>query len=87
MATPAIQHTVPRHEHDAPILIVPPPRQRPSLLGWLRHLRRNMGLRAIAIAIAIGLWIFVNAGQHGSLETFMVPIIYRGLPPGWLGSG
>ncbi|HUN56811.1 MAG TPA: CdaR family protein [Candidatus Binataceae bacterium] len=83
MATPAINHSVPRHEHNAPILIVPPP-QRPSLLGWLRHLRRNAGLRAIAIAIAVVLWIFVNAGQHGSLETFMVPILYRGLPPGFL---
>lgn len=84
MATPAIQRPVPRHEHDAPILIVPPPRQRPSLLGWMQRLRRNLGSRAIAVAIAIGLWIFVNAGQHGSLQTYMVPIVYRGLPPGFL---
>jgi YbbR domain-containing protein len=84
MATPAIQHPVPRHEHDAPVLLVPPPRQRPSLLGWMQRLRRNLGLRALALAIAVGLWIFVNAGQHGSLETFMVPIIYRGLPPGFV---
>jgi YbbR domain-containing protein len=84
MATPAINQSVPRHEHDAPILIVPPPRQRQSFLGWMQHLRRNLGLRTIAVAIAIGLWVFVNAGQHGSLETFMVPIIYRGLPPGFV---
>ena len=47
-------------------------------------LERDMGLRLISIALAIGLWIFVNAGQHGTLESFLVPVSYRDLPPGFL---
>lgn len=44
-------------------------------------LRRNTGLRVISILLAIGLWLFVNAGQHASQQSFTVPISYRGLPP------
>jgi YbbR domain-containing protein len=85
MATPAINHPLPpRHEHDAPALIVPPTRKRFSLTGWAQRLQRNMPLRVISLAIAIGLWIFVNAGQHGSQQTFLVPLLYRGLPPGFV---
>jgi YbbR domain-containing protein len=43
-----------------------------------------MGLRMISLALAIGLWIFVNAGQHGALETFQVAVSYRDLPPGFI---
>lgn len=45
---------------------------------WLRH---NIGTRILALVLAIGLWVFVNAGQRGSLQSFNVPISYRNLPP------
>lgn len=47
-------------------------------------LERNIGLRLISVALAIGLWIFVNAGQHTAPETFVVPVSYRDLPPGFI---
>jgi YbbR domain-containing protein len=47
-------------------------------------LRRNMGLRSISVLLAVGLWIFVNAGQHGALVTLQVPISYGRLPPGYI---
>src|SRR5208282_1577020 len=45
-------------------------------------MRRNVGLRIISVVIAIGLWIFVNAGQRGAVETLSVPLSYRSIPPG-----
>ncbi|MGH7924114.1 MAG: CdaR family protein [Candidatus Binatus sp.] len=61
-------------------------------LGDLKHLfsagvsRRlrggNLGLRVLALLLAIGLWIFVNAGERGSVETLSVPISYATLPEG-----
>lgn len=48
---------------------------------WFEH---DMGLRLISLALAIGLWIFVNAGQHGALESFQAPVSYRDLPPGFI---
>lgn len=44
--------------------------------------RQNLGLRAIALLLAIGLWVFVNAGQRGALTTMHVPVSYRSLPAG-----
>jgi YbbR domain-containing protein len=44
--------------------------------------RRDLGLRAIALLLAIGLWVFVNAGQRGALTEMRVPISYRSLPVG-----
>jgi YbbR domain-containing protein len=41
---------------------------------------RNAGLRAIAIALALGLWLFVNAGQHDEQTSLEVPVNYRRLP-------
>jgi YbbR domain-containing protein len=85
MASPAINHPFPpRHEHDAPVLIGPPPRRRMSLAGLIQRLRRNMAMRLLSLAIAVGLWLFVNAGQHGSQQTFVVPLLYRGMPPGFV---
>jgi len=85
MASPAINHPLPpRHEHDAPVLIGPPPRRRFSLSGLLQRMRRNMALRLLSLAFAVGLWLFVNAGQHGSLQTFTAPLLYRGMPPGFV---
>jgi YbbR domain-containing protein len=58
---------------------------RRSLVSRMaRALERDMGLRLISLMLAIGLWIFVNAGQHGALETFQVPVSYRDLPPGFM---
>ncbi len=64
------------------------PRQISPPLGplLLQRVRRNLGLRAIAILLAIGLWFFVNAGQRGALAPMRVPISYRALPAG-LGIG
>ncbi len=49
---------------------------------FIRRIQRNAGLRVISLLIALGLWIFVNAGQRGAVETLSVPISYRSLPPG-----
>lgn len=43
-------------------------------------LRRNLGLRIISLLLAIALWMFVNAGEHGSVQSYTVPISYTGLP-------
>ncbi|MDO8434827.1 MAG: CdaR family protein [Candidatus Binatus sp.] len=40
------------------------------------------GLRVLSIALAIGLWVFVNAGERGSVMPLTVPISYRSLPAG-----
>ena len=42
----------------------------------------NAGLRLLSLMLAVGLWIFVNAGEQGSVEPLTVPISYRSLPPG-----
>ena len=52
--------------------------------GSLRH---NVGTRLLALFLAIGLWVFVNAGQRGSLQSFNVPLSYRNLPPHYLITG
>ncbi len=49
---------------------------------FIRHMRRNVGLRVISLLIAVGLWVFVNAGQRGGVETLSVPISYRSIPAG-----
>jgi YbbR domain-containing protein len=48
----------------------------------IQRARRNLGLRAIALLLAVGLWFFVNAGQRGALAPMRVPISYRALPAG-----
>jgi YbbR domain-containing protein len=40
----------------------------------------DTGLRMLALLLAIGLWVFVNAGERGSVEQLTVPISYRTLP-------
>ena len=42
----------------------------------------DIGLRVLAVVLAIGLWIFVNAGERGSVEPLTVPISYSSLPAG-----
>lgn len=41
-----------------------------------------MGLRFVAVLLAIGLWLFVNVGQRDSEVSLRVPIVYRRLPSG-----
>jgi YbbR domain-containing protein len=47
-----------------------------------RRASKNMALRALSLGIAIGLWIFVNAGQRSMIDELSVPISYRRLPAG-----
>jgi YbbR domain-containing protein len=55
-----------------------------SLRPLRERMRRNGGLRIISLLLALGLWFFVNAGEHGSQISLQVPVSYRGLPPGYL---
>jgi YbbR domain-containing protein len=41
-----------------------------------------MGLRILAVVLAVGLWIFVNSAERGSVEQLTVPINYSTLPTG-----
>jgi YbbR domain-containing protein len=43
---------------------------------------RNSALRLIALVLAVGLWVFVNAGQHEAQVPLQVPVSYRRLRPG-----
>ena len=54
-----------------------------SVVSASRRLRgSNMGLRILAVVLAIGLWIFVNSAERGSVEELTVPINYSTLPTG-----
>src|ERR1700737_815389 len=61
---------------------VPEPLRSPLLPLLVQRGRRNLGLRAIALLLAITLWVFVNAGQRGALVPMRVAVSYRGLPAG-----
>ncbi|HYL57902.1 MAG TPA: CdaR family protein [Candidatus Acidoferrales bacterium] len=39
-------------------------------------------LRILAVLLAVGLWIFVNAGERGAVDELTVPVSYRTLPRG-----
>jgi YbbR domain-containing protein len=79
-----------------PAIKRPPPAERLRLIRPAELKRRyspavlrdrfqqNLGLRIISLLLAVGLWFFVNAGQHSSLEWFNIPVNYRGLPPGFV---
>jgi len=57
--------------------------QRPAF--WYRVWRRaikNLPLRLLSLAIATGLWIFVNTGQRSAFDELNVPVNYRRLPAG-----
>lgn len=45
-------------------------------------LKRNAVLRLFAVIMAIGLWLFVNTGQHEAQTSLEVPVSYRSLPRG-----
>ena len=57
--------------------------RQPTL--WTRAWRRaikNLPLRLLSLAIATGLWIFVNTGQRNAFDELNVPVTYRRLPAG-----
>ncbi len=54
----------------------------PLVSALWRRLNRDLGLRVIALLIAAGLWVFVNAGQRTAIESLHVPVEYRKLPAG-----
>jgi YbbR domain-containing protein len=43
---------------------------------------KNLPLRLLSLAIAAGLWIFVNAGQRNAFDELNIPINFRRLPAG-----
>lgn len=47
-----------------------------------RRATKNVALRVLSLGIAIGLWIFVNAGQRSMIDELSIPISYRRLPAG-----
>ena len=54
-----------------------------SIASVSRRLRgSNIGLRVLAVVLAIGLWIFVNSAERGSVEQLTVPVSYSTLPQG-----
>jgi YbbR domain-containing protein len=53
-----------------------------AVTGSRRFRGSNIGLRILALSLAIGLWIFVNAGERGSVESLTVPVSYASLPAG-----
>lgn len=56
------------------------------LFGLSEALRRfaasDIGLRIFAVLLALGLWVFVNMAEQGSVADLSVPVSYRGLAPG-----
>jgi len=59
-------------------------KRRYSPAALREHFQQNLGLRIISLLLAVSLWVFVNAGQHSSVESFNIPVNYRGLPPGFI---
>jgi hypothetical protein len=47
-----------------------------------QKMRRNLGLRGIALGLAFAFWFLVNASQRGSTTQLDVPLGYRLLPTG-----
>jgi len=45
-----------------------------------RSLTRHTSLKVLSLALAIALWLFVNAGQHQSEVSLEVPVSYNSLP-------
>jgi YbbR domain-containing protein len=59
-------------------------KRRFAFAALRQRISRNMGLRIISVFLAIGLWVFVNAGQRGSLISVQVPVSFRDLPVGYV---
>jgi YbbR domain-containing protein len=52
----------------------------PTRERLIKFLTRNTALRFIAVALAIGLWLWVNTSEHLAQTSLEVPVAYRGLP-------
>jgi YbbR domain-containing protein len=80
MAMPAIKR--PLRQPVVRLKLIRPAelRRRYSPTVLRNRFRQNLGIRIISLLLAVALWVFVNAGQHSSVEWFNVPISYRGLP-------
>jgi YbbR domain-containing protein len=48
---------------------------------WLQALTHNLPLKLLSLAIAFGLWSFVNFGERDTVESFKVALELRNLPP------
>ena len=57
-------------------------RQELGSAVWRQLRSGDTRLRVLALALAIGLWVFVNAGERGSMVPLTVPISYNSLPQG-----
>ncbi|MBF6569944.1 MAG: hypothetical protein IVW54_13835 [Candidatus Binataceae bacterium] len=57
-------------------------RKPPSRLR--RIVSRNLGLRALALLMAIALWVFVNGGEHSEEVPLSIPVRYSSLPVGMM---
>jgi YbbR-like protein len=55
---------------------------RSSFASLKQQMRCNLGLRAIALTVALAFWFLVNASQRGSTTQLDVPLGYRLLPAG-----
>ncbi len=57
-------------------------KQPTFLIRCWRRAIKNLPLRLLSLAIATGLWVFVNAGQRSAFDELNIPINYRRLPAG-----
>jgi len=48
-----------------------------KLIFWASS---DLGLKLFSLLFALGLWLFVNAGQKPTEKSFMVPVEFRNLP-------
>ncbi|HEY3302274.1 MAG TPA: CdaR family protein [Candidatus Binatia bacterium] len=48
-----------------------------KLLAWASS---DLGLKLFSLLFALGLWLFVNAGQKPTEKSFLVPVEFRNLP-------
>jgi hypothetical protein len=55
---------------------------RSSFASLKQQMPSNLGLRAIALTIALAFWFLVNVSQRGSTTQLDVPLGYRLLPAG-----
>lgn len=47
---------------------------------WLYLAGGRVGLKIFSLAVAVGLWFFVNVGQKPTERSFTVPLEFRNIP-------
>jgi diadenylate cyclase len=61
--------------------VAPRERKKP----WRRLLAKNMGTKALSVALAVLAWLVVFGQQSETVaRTYKVPIVYRDVPDGWI---